>query len=787
MRCWCGIVYLRTNAYVDLEMLLRPPPNFDLRLLKICEIIFEGITKANSTQNNALQPATPPLLPSGPLTEPYIPSSPVCRLPLLSDPPSLISDDIRAAENDIFVDDQLGRTISNEKSDTFLSNTIAQPQCVRPSDIFLPFMFSDINKPMHIQPRVKVEDLKVEVPLTPQNALLAESPSRYVKFSEHIEEIMLLDAYTPSPTFFDDAIMPNAIIEAAETVKRESEQEQLQEADAKSRVRVPKMDFKLPDAPWKYHQNTHNDFSATMDAKKEMLLDVKKNFGFPAPWPGAQTLNHILSWVPFPAELGILALEERYGDEHDLDSFLFDAAPVNNSSSLAWKPSGLRILNHGENDNDEEDLDFGLFMETQPLDVSFLIRKRKMQFDEERLSIARTLKAVKVKEAPLSNSMLSDHVSPESLPGTEPEYPHSRKEIEHDSLNQTSNFLIGGGSFSAGNALNNFLEIRASQKQKLIDSVYFDGRRLSGHNHGSNLSAEDGRSQNVEPTETIKTPESRPTAPIFDPIRGHRQCIISSALLKHRALIRTLQSLLPTLNLIERDFSAHNTTGWLGRGTISRSPIHSPLADEADLITSPSTAIIISTLANIRQKPLPGQKSKVTIQERIGKVSSRYENLFVLVSEGNTSAVESTDSLDDQSKAALGDFTSFCASIETYTLMYFVNGGEINLAKWIASVISQGPTMEASVIPPLLAEETLWELFLRRIGFNAFAAQVMLAELKEPHGLDFVGSPSNIGKFGLAAFVEMGFEERKVRFARLLGGTRVLDKIGGVLEKNWGV
>ena len=154
---------------------------------------------------------------------------------------------------------------------------------------------------------------------------------------------------------------------------------------------------------------------------------------------------------------------------------------------------------------------------------------------------------------------------------------------------------------------------------------------------------------------------------------------------------------------------------------------------------------------------------------------------MVLVSEA--CADESTNGLDGSDTLALAESTGFCSSLDASVILQFVGGGEETLAKWLVAIMVQyGSQGESSV--PLLEDETMWELFLRRAGMNAYAAQAVIADLKVPDGVD-VEEGSKAGLFGITAFVEMRQEERIVRFERILGGRRVLQRVGQVLDANW--
>ena len=66
---------------------------------------------------------------------------------------------------------------------------------------------------------------------------------------------------------------------------------------------------------------------------------------------------------------------------------------------------------------------------------------------------------------------------------------------------------------------------------------------------------------------------------------------------------------------------------------------------------------------------------------------------------------------------------------------------------------------------------------------NAYAAQVIIAELKAPEGID----PRNLSKagiYGLTGFLEMGRDQRVARFGRQCG-VRLLERVSTVLDAKW--
>lgn len=152
--------------------------------------------------------------------------------------------------------------------------------------------------------------------------------------------------------------------------------------------------------------------------------------------------------------------------------------------------------------------------------------------------------------------------------------------------------------------------------------------------------------------------------------------------------------------------------------------------------------------------------------------------MVVLVGEGRSD--ESSGGLDEGGCQALTDFFGFTIGLDSSVVVHFVGGGEETLSKWLVSTIVQHSMVGAC---DLLEDETHWELFLRRAGMNAYAAQAILGELKAPEGVDAT-SPSKAGHFGLVAFVEMDMEQRIARLGRLCG-RKLLERVSACIDERW--
>ena len=81
-----------------------------------------------------------------------------------------------------------------------------------------------------------------------------------------------------------------------------------------------------------------------------------------------------------------------------------------------------------------------------------------------------------------------------------------------------------------------------------------------------------------------------------------------------------------------------------------------------------------------------------------------------------------------------------------------------------------------SVSQFLIDQESTWELFLRRAGFNCYAAQVVMGMLKSSR------TDGELSKEGPAIFIRMSQQERVAAFKEMMGGRRVLDRVDQALK-----
>ncbi|KAK8051821.1 hypothetical protein PG993_003206 [Apiospora rasikravindrae] len=671
-------------------------------------------------------PISPVLLPE----EPYVPGPDRCQIPIASDPSSLLEDDLKTAQSALIA-----------ASSSPIQGTLDLP-LTSEADSFIPLAR-------------KIKPLKVEQPLLPSTPSSPTTARAVAKLQEAAESAQLaadadceVDGYALKEIreLFSDELLEE--LEAgAHSAKLTIEQERLEQADAIARVQVPIMDFAIANPEWrKRGHDSNQQLKYLLHAPRMALTKWKENYRERDFW-----------WAPLPYRFRQVSLDESLDDEVGGDDVLsmYNETDVPTAASYVWKRPGLAILREPEEDDEEEYLPVS---DLQYMGLSDILRKRKLELDD----------AERGRSSPSSNASAIDLVR----------HPN---EAQSTNAARPTSLLVGRDEPNAATALlENYVNLRATKRQKNEVSSFFGPKKSAQSDanvrrHEAEKHAKDDGTpkSNVAPDEKIEVSPIPSFVESSDPMK------LIVALTLGRGILDWIEKLLPEAQLVERDFDRWNTVAW-NRKMVSRSPIISPLAAEADVVVSPTTGIILTTLIKVIQKPIPGQKRKTTIQERVENVSARYERLIVLVSQSNR-VDESTRGLSASECSSFAEFTGFAMGLNPNSQVYFVGGGEETLSKWLVALV-QRYSFEAAGLQKLLIDaETTWELILRRAGMNAYAAQIILAELKGISNLDSEGQV--IGE--LQRFMLMTPQERVAQFSQLMGGTTVLLRVGAVLDRPW--
>lgn len=255
--------------------------------------------------------------------------------------------------------------------------------------------------------------------------------------------------------------------------------------------------------------------------------------------------------------------------------------------------------------------------------------------------------------------------------------------------------------------------------------------------------------------------------------------IVSMQLLRSDStLIRSLEdiSVSRSVRLIFRDYQRAN-------------PSQPRVIDEADLIVSPTTGIIIASSHETTQKYLPGQGPPgidSPLYARIAQATLRYEMLYVLIRSPLETSMNTLSSVRD--------LANYCISLNHICCINVLLIATDHVLEWILSIAAKH-TINPGLVPALNATEsetsaslfhddqTQWEVFLRSAGLNPFAAQSILAILRtNPTQADHSEDGNQMS--AMSRFVEMSYRTRRDMFRRLVG-PRVLSRVNKALEMDW--
>ena len=692
-------------------------------------------------QRRAVPPITPPLLPMSPEYTPFIPSSEVGHFELLSDKTSPFRDELNKLDQQLLRHDAM-ITKGPKRTTDSISVPLGSDSL---GDLFIPLKGMKYTPSPPSFKRIRTKDSRVEGPLTP---LLCEQlppwMAKSVSFNDDlfgaISGLPMMKKPENISSVDSDMIFEETIQPIAEDFNRHIEQEQLQKADFAYRVQVPIMDFSRPVPPWE-SEICGADGSTRQKTFLAKLEDT--HFGEDVDldlWKISRGEERALRWAPFTLDLAKFDIDETIQEESSIENYIArpECLDIN---LLIWKPEGLRILD--EEDSVNESMENALF--PNRTEFESLMWRRKLDLEEEDLKAFADTRIITTKSVICGPT-------------------------------ETEKSLLNEKSFSALDFVTNFMTVR---NYAVADSQVKQNTQIPRSRAKS--AALTLESKMVEEhaviaitTESDSVVDSTVSIPGIEVPLSPSHFIISSSFLSSNKIARQLHKLYPSAKLIERDFNIHSDKG--------------SLVSEADIILSPGTGLIWTTLQKIKQKSLPGHTVKSPIRDRIFWTAPRYENMIILMSAGcmeGNKAVPAT--LDAQDYSAISEFVSFCTSIQQGIEVIFTGGGEQELLIWSISLMVKYSVSFRNV--RLLQDETLWEIFLRRAGLNAFAAQAILVELKAPQSPPMTSHSSHTGstpgEYGLVAFVGMSLDERFHKFEHLLGGRRLLGRASNKIDAHW--
>lgn len=579
------------------------------------------------------------------------------------------------------------------------------------------------------------------------------------------------------------------------SLMRSAEQEKLQPLDAIARMPVPVMDFSLPVPEWVRRPWKPEEMFKLVRETLAVNWDRPK-------WLKNEIVEQQLVWLPI-SHMGemsrrVLVSEAIEADPAVLKSLLElpRSDEVRTSGYYAVKTPGLAILRpRGDEDSEIDSKDEATSVATAP-DVSpaSILEPEQIltaapdapqpeiamdiEGKEDRgpsttqaeTKLEDSLALVKGKKRPLNGILLrkaqAGKMSSSSAALLDLIDSGATTLAVQPSMNIFKGFDAEYADF--GPFLKEMAEVRSRKKPKTVHSSYF--KRLD-----PSLPPVSAETQAVkEEAKPEPPPDHIPAvSPDVAPPDTSPKVVVSSAV--SVLITKRLRELIPGIKFLKRDYARHRPPGWIPG-------LRSPNMDESDIAISPMTGILMTTMVKLRQKPVPGKAGQLGFRHVAENVASRYGRLIVLISEGNKHS-ETTTPLSQADTKALAEFQGCMAGLETRVQIAYVGGDNETLAKWVAGAICNYALEAAPVQDLLLPMETNWELFLRRAGMNAYAAQVALGVLKVPDGEPAMGGAQ---LHGLPLFVMMHPEERVSALESAMGGRLLLDRVSGILDEPWG-
>ncbi|OJD16193.1 hypothetical protein AJ78_03625 [Emergomyces pasteurianus Ep9510] len=762
-----------------------------------------------------IDPQTPILLPRDITPVPFVPSSPCLEMEILPEPETPPK-----AEQEIerrLLEDSLMPNCDQIVSD-FVTVTNQAPTWEEESNEVL-LGSSDLN--ISRVAKCKIEDLKVETPITPP----VSTKKRPAENDEDILNAMARAGAAPEILSHDlTEIGPSNLIEelskAISTAKRKADDElngeRIRGINPMTRCKVPSLIPPIVVPPWPAVDRLSN--SELLQLYRAFISSIKRQDLASLQDTGSGDSKMDLKWQPFAMELWRLEVKETIYPEDALDGFLLGIGGRLGSSDNDLEPSKpiyyeFRISSL----DDDEEILAGL--------------------DDEEVGLATPLRGERSGNCPVSNvtkggggSMCSHRdMQLQASDVIARNLMAVNVEMNPKAVGATSIGSTLSSSFSPFTSLSNFMGIRGRSTVSGSDRCpYFhhttppDPPGFAQHNRHTQTSQPlETPTAKTIPAPLLATPEtSRPHSSLT--------FVLSASLLRtHRAIVHNLESLSPACNLIFRDFSTplnQTATGtWAGcspqRPLIPRTQHYpdrsqSNEGQEADISLSPSVGVLLTTTQEITQKYLPGhqpngqgiaQELNSPARRRISNVCLLYELLYVLICNPILTPKESVSKIlhadiDDRTAEVVDSLKIFCESLGHFSTIssFLVMNDVISISDWLVSLANKHYTAtpwstsypvdepgvpNSSIFFP--EEPSPSELFLRQLGLNSFAAQMVLLHLYETSRDEVDGLHSSGNnrtqrtqnpQAALSRFIAMTSIERHRIFAPILG-QRVLERV----------
>ncbi|EFW21080.1 hypothetical protein D8B26_002661 [Coccidioides posadasii str. Silveira] len=719
-----------------------------------------------------LEPVTPPLLPRDSTPNHFNPSSAGMEMELLSRPITPVMPEHTQVERalaidvDVFVGESSGLHRSSQNPlENFLEGKSDQDDSPR-VNLLCP------------RKRMLDESFKVEGPLTPPYSIKRR---RAEEEGMHLTEIVQM---MPIPEIclpnegeilgLDDVLKTSALCK--ENIELKLDKERIRGINADTRIETPKIVNLPPRPPW-----------LLMDpacCQQDMMTKLHKTHDMTSHNQLSERDEWDLQWNPFPMGISRMAVEETIEGHIELSEFLgpLEGEGDGRCESPKWPfPHGTWL----GDDLDDYILEPSIAIERDALSLHPI----------SDLVVSRNSAGLSGKKQIASSCFIQHrHVTGD--------------EKLHSLIDSKSSLL--SSNFSTTTQLSNFINLRGKTKQtNASSSPYFT-------KDAANVL--EARENDKPDTSVLVSHLTLPAPEIAEP-PFPLSFVISTALLRtHRSVVQVLESLPSPKTLIFRDYHAmallsakltkgkhENATSFSSETSLQTLRPANCYDDDADIIISPTTAILLTKSQETTQLHLPGHSPlrsglgnilSSPLRERIFRVCSRYERLYVLIGHALNVAPTGEEAID-----AIRALESFCSSLaqSCNVVPLVVPAAVEHLTQWIINLAKKHampvpwsgarPSLDGPAHAKIPSEDaTVWEIFLYHAGLNLFAAQAVLtwpvtslAKFEEDAPpADIAASPYAT----LSRFVGLPPKERKRIYAPLIG-ERIASNISNQLDGEW--
>lgn len=710
-----------------------------------------------------MDPITPPLMPRDLTSTPFIPSSPCMRMEILSEPETPVLPGREELEAALLA----GTNISSDEASDSDGDGIPKGNVM---DKFIKVQGTTKLPASGLithKKRPLGECMKVDAPLTPPVSTKKRCVNAKVNSLAEILESNPLPSVVPlveNAPFNLENLLPTSI-SAKQQIEQQIQRERIRGADAGVCAEIPQLPDSFPKPPWPNTSTGSFCQGCPVEYSRTSVAQLSRDHCFFIQTGISEGHEQNLRWNPFPQGLPKVETEELIGNDTAISEILAESKRPSDEYKLLERPRPARD-DLGSTDSDLPG-DVTVYKEesSRLLDIPLTQQEEKHA------------PSTKEKRIPLLTQV------PETLDG-------------QPFFNDPRSSLLSS-QFSAFRNLSTFMRMRGSKCQNQNSSNQHSSELLETSEATHNSKIRVGILEDVVTGTEATIPGFGPPAGGTPQTTFPLTFILSTSLLRsYRCVIQSLEGLSTPRFLVFRDYSA------------MAFQLNEQQGDDADIVISPTTGILLTTSQETTQLYLPGQsrscfqlkkKLRSPLWERISHVCSRYDQLYVLIIHPFQVKGGLKTSLDENVLNSIRELMSFCSSIyDTCNVMPLVLDLKclpqwiVTLARrhavrisWSDNYSNTGDVAEVSCSAVPCEDPDVWEYFLYQAGLNCFAARMVLSSPV----VSASGQPDSQGgtlspRDAFSNFMSLQSRHRARVYGPLIG-EKLASRIGILLDAEW--